>query len=310
MKEGRRDERGSDEKNKWMIVFKVILGLFLVSLVASFFLSILLGEPRTGNVARIYIRGVITADHYTGDTSSEDVIGLIDDARSNPDVEAIIFDINSPGGSPVGSYEIAEAIKACREDNITTVALIREAGASGAYWIASSTDYIIANPLSMTGSIGVYGSYIEFSGLMQRYNVSYERLVAGKYKDYGSPYRKLTEDERKKLQGEIDEIYDYFIGEVADNRNLSYDYVKSLATGEVFTGMEALRLGLVDETGSFLEAEDFLKWALNTTEIEYVDYETERSFMDVLAQLSGDFAFDIGSGIGSSLKKEDFLVRT
>lgn len=296
--------------NKWFVVLKVLFVLLIISAVSSFLLSFFIDEVKNGNVARIKISGSIASDTSLGDVSSAEVVELIREAENNPQVRAILFEINSPGGSPVGSYEIADAIKQARDYNLTTVALVREVGASGAYWIASSTDYIIANPLSITGSIGVIGSYLEFSGLLTRYNVTYERLVAGKYKDVGSPFKKLNKDEKDKLQGEIDVIYEYFVGEVATNRNLPYDYVMNLSTGEVFTGINAEKLGLVDELGSFKEADAYLKMRLNTTHIEYVDYETQTTLIDVLTQVSSEFAFKIGSGIGYSLKKDDLLVRT
>ncbi len=305
----KRNNNNSDmTQNKFYIIAKILIILFIFAAISAFFLGIFLGDAKPqGNVARIFIDGTITADGRGSDVSSTDIVPLIKEANDNPDIKAILFEINSPGGSPVGSYEIADAIK---KSNKTTVALIREVGASGAYWIASATDHIIANPLSITGSIGVYGSYLEFGGLLNRYNVSYERLVAGKYKDYGSPYKKLSNDERDKIQGEIDQVYDYFVNEVSNNRNISINHTLAIATGEVFLGIDALKLGLIDEIGSFDEAENYLRADLNIAQIRYSDYEVERGFFDELLGLSSSFAYNMGTGIGNSLKSENFLIRT
>ena len=146
------------QKNKWWYVLKVIIGLTIL----SFFISIIISvfteddfESLDGNTALIEISGTIIAEKdvnflFEDFTSSEEIIKLIRKADKNDEIKAIIFKINSPGGSPVASEEIANEVK---KTNKTTVAWIRESGTSGAYWIASSTDYIIANRMSITGSI-------------------------------------------------------------------------------------------------------------------------------------------------------------
>ena len=107
------------------------------------------------------------------------------------------MEINSPGGSAVASDEIATAVKNAKKP---VISLIREVGASGGYWVASASDYIIANRMSITGSIGVISSYLEFSGLMEKYGVGYERLVAGENKDLLTPYKKLEADQKALVQ--------------------------------------------------------------------------------------------------------------
>jgi protease IV len=306
---GKNTEQANNNgnKGKWGFIISLLVFLFIISFFASIFLSFSGETKKHGNVARIPIKGIITTEGSYSDTVSKDTIELIKEANENPEIKAILFEINSPGGSPVATYEIADAIEKC---NKTTVSLIREVGASGAYWIASSTDHIIANPMSITGSIGVIGSYLEFSGLMAKYNVTYERLVSGKYKDSGSPFKKLNDDERAKMQNELDVIHDYFIEAVSANRNLNYDYVKNFSTGEIFIGSEALKLGLIDELGSFDETEGYLEEKLNITKIEYANYERKMTFIDMLSGLTNNFGFNVGKGIGSSVKEQDFTIRT
>src|SRR3989339_423358 len=205
---------------RWGYAIFVLLLLSILGFMAVGVISLFAGidvESLSGNVALIPIEGVITGSEdsefiFESVTASPDTIELIEKADKNPSIKAIILEINSPGGSAVASEEIANAVK---KTNKTTVAWIREVGASGAYWVASSSDHIVASRMSITGSIGVIGSYLEFEGLADRYNLTYRRLVSGKYKDIGDPFRELTQEEQEILQKSLDEIRDYFVGEVA-----------------------------------------------------------------------------------------------
>ncbi len=296
------------EDGRAKIIIWTLVTLFAMSFFAAGLLSLfLLDSPSAGNVAKIYINGVIAADSIYGDTISTDIIAFIRDAENDPRIKGIVFEINSPGGSAVASHEIVEAVK---RTNKTTVALIREVGASGAYWVASATDEIIASPLSVTGSIGVIGSYLEFSGLLARYNVTYERLVAGEYKDMGSPMKKLTPNERRKLEGQLEEIHRYFIEDVSRNRNISANRMRELATGEIFIGSSAQKHGLIDTLLPYDSVDEYLEKRLNITEITYSEYIRKRTFLDVLSRISADFGFSVGKGIGSGIRKDDMAIRT
>ncbi len=255
-----------------------------------------------GNVALIPIKGMITGDGGSylgqGTVSSQMIVGFIEEAEKDATLKAIVLEINSPGGSAVASDEIAAAVKKSKKP---VIALIRERGASGAYWIASATDEIVANRMSITGSIGVVSSYLEFSGLMEKYGVGYERLVAGDYKDMGSPFQQLNDKEKKIMQSKLDKIHDYFISEVVKNRNMSDEQVRKLATGEFFLGVEAKELGLVDELGDKDTVERILKEKYGLTEVQYVPFETEASLFDLLAGVFSSFSFTMGQGVGSTL---------
>ena len=278
-----------------IIVFGVPFGLFFFS------------EGERGNIAVIDIHGVIT----TGDsssfneegTSSSDVVDFIEKATNNPSIEAIVLDINSPGGSAVASDEIAQAL---RQTNKTTVSIIHEIGTSGAYWVASATDMSIASRMSITGSIGVIGSYLDFSELMDKYGVNYQRLVAGKYKDMGTPYKNLSDEERTIFQVKLDKLHSYFIDEIAKNRNISREKVRALATGEFFLGQEALDKGLIDKVGDKKTVDEYLKEKLNLKEVRYIHYQHERSILDILARISSEQFFFIGKGIGTMLASKTY----
>ncbi len=282
--------------------------LFVLFVVVPVIFSLFDGS-QLGNVALIPIEGEITGNGQQSFTasslSSKEIVGFIEDAEDNPQVKVLLLEINSPGGSAVASDEIATAVKKAQKP---VVALIREAGASGAYWIASAADHVIANRMSITGSIGVLSSYLEFSGLMNDYNVSYERLVAGERKDMGTPFKMLTEQERNIMQQKLDLIHEFFIKEVAANRNLEISQVKKIATGEFFLGVEALDLDLVDQLGGKEEAEAFIQEQYGLEDIDYVRYEHETSFFEVLGGVVSAFFFKVGEGIGSMLTTQQFKV--
>ncbi len=263
-------------------------------------------ELKLGNVAFIKINGPITTegeDFLNSNTiGSADVVKFIEDADENPEIKAILVEINSPGGSAVASAEIVSALK---KTNKTKVVFIREIGTSGAYWIATASDKIVAHPLSVTGSIGVLGSYLEFSKLLERYNITYERLVAGKYKDIGSPLKELSEEEKKILQEAIDSIHEYFLYDVAKNRNLSADVVNEISTGRIYLGMDAKKLGLIDVLGGKDEAEQIVKAMANITEITYVEYEKKKALSEILRNIFKETGFFVGKDIGDELITED-----
>lgn len=280
---------------------KIIIGLIILIFFVSILLGMFKGNGLDGNVAVIEITGTIVAEKDTNFlfedvTSSEDIRRLIRRAERNDKIKAIIFKINSPGGSAVASEEIANEVKKL---NKTSVAWIREIGTSGAYWIASSSDYIIANRMSITGSIGVIASYLGFSGLLEDHNITYERLVSGNLKDIGSPFKQMTPEERILFQKSLDEIHDYFVEEVANNRNLKKRDVEKIATGQFFIGSEAKKLGLVDELGGRDEVIAYVEEQIGE-DADFVVYEKKKGFLASLSNVFNENSFYIGKGIGNS----------
>ncbi len=249
-------------KKRWMfiIIFLVILFLFTSFIAGIVSLFVETEEPITGNVALIPIQGVImtTGDSFYGQdiASSDKIVKNIKKADESKNIKAIILEINSGGGTAVASEEVVNAIK---KTNKTTVAYIREIGASGAYWIASSTDHIFASRMSITGSVGVIGSYLEFSGLLDRYNITYQRMVAGKYKDLGSPLKDITNEEESILQKQLDLIHDYFLQDVIESRGLKEDQIRKVSTAQIFLGVEAKDLNLIDDFGGKEEATSYIE---------------------------------------------------
>ncbi|MBI5391620.1 signal peptide peptidase SppA [Candidatus Woesearchaeota archaeon] len=263
-----------NQPNKWKTVASVLVALYLISSIGVFFFH----QVKTsigGKIIVVPLNGVIQVGSagnplfFSSDTIvSGQVVKQLEELQKDDSVKAVLFEMNSPGGSAIASQEIADAIKKLHKPTST---VIREVGASGGYWIASSTDKIYASPMSITGSIGVISSYLQFSDLFEKYGVTYERLVAGKYKDVGTPYKNLTTEERALLQQKLDLIHTYFIQTVAANRHLSEEKIRTLATGEFYLGTEAKDLGLIDAFGDRNTALDGLKQKINQTDIEIVD---------------------------------------
>ncbi|HLC32714.1 MAG TPA: S49 family peptidase, partial [Candidatus Nanoarchaeia archaeon] len=189
------------------------------------------------------------------------------------------------------------------------VAVIRESGASGAFWIATSADYVFANRMSITGSIGVQASHLEFGGFLEEHNVTYRRLTAGKYKDIGTIWKEMTPEEEAVYQLVLDKLHEEFISAVAENRKLEVSYVRNLSTGLVFLGSEAKKLGLIDALGNKKDALSYLEQTLNIT-AEPVEYSKHEGFLQSLTGLTSSGFYQMGRGIGSSLEKEQQVTLT
>ncbi|MBW2985974.1 signal peptide peptidase SppA [Candidatus Woesearchaeota archaeon] len=286
-------------------IFGMLISLMIFTFVLLIFVSTIswfVGEPLTltGNVAHIPIKGPISTSSMSSimsptGTKSSTIVKWIQDAEKNDNIKAIWLDIDSPGGTPVGTVEIADAVKKAKKP---TIAVIHELGNSGAYWIASSADTIFANRLSTVGSIGVRSSYLEFSGLLTDYNVTYERLVAGKFKDMTTPYKQMTPEERTLIQSKLDRLHEIFINEVARNRKLDVDHVQKLANGYVYMGFEAEELGLIDELGTTEDAKQFLEKELNLT-VSFKKFQEKTGFFEAVIETMNDASYKIGQGMGS-----------
>ena len=310
------DSQSTEKKIKVVdiitILGKIFSGLFSFLLVVFILFSFagLISpadlELGSGNIAVVPIKGMIATSDSSSllagkATDSSKIVSLIKKINESKEIKAILLEIDSPGGSPVASEEIADALKKLNKPKI---AVIRETGASGAYWIATSADKIFASKMSITGSIGVTASSLEFAGLLKDYNVTYRRLISGKYKDAGSPYRSLTNEEKDLYQNILDKIREEFIITVAKNRNLSEDKVRELATGFVFLGEEAQKFGLIDELGSKDDAVSYIEKKLNIT-AKLAEVKSKKGLLDSFSAKFEEYFYAMGNGIGSSMKSEE-----
>jgi len=194
-----------------------------------------------------------------------EIIGVIADSkttlkqlkrfRENDAVKAVVIRINSPGGAVGPSQEILEEISRMRPKK-KVVASMGSVAASGGYYIASGADVIIANPGTLTGSIGVIMNFANVEKLTEKLGIDLYNLHAGKFKDVGSPYRSMTPVEKEYLQKLLDNVHEQFIVDVARGRHMLAHKVRELADGRVFTGETAKNLGLVDKLGDLQDAID------------------------------------------------------
>jgi protease-4 len=233
-------------KRSWLVVsLVVIIGLLLV-----FGLAFSLGRwQRFGGskVALITVEGVIV--------DSKEIIEQLEKHRTNPTVKAIVLRINSPGGGVSPSQEIYEELVKTRQvTGKPVVASMGSLAASGGYYIASAADVIVANPGSITGSIGVLIQVPNITGLLQKIGVRSVVVKSGEHKDLASPTREMTDAERQILQRLLDDVHDQFIDVVAKARKLDRKKVEALADGRIFSGREAQSLGLVDQLGNLQDA--------------------------------------------------------
>lgn len=289
---------------KLVITILVVGGLILASYLVSLTLSFEGFEGKGNNkIAIIPIKGVLTSEGSTsflGDStsSSRSIVEFIDQAEKDKDVKGIILEINSPGGTVLAGKEVADSVKNTKKP---TVALIRDVGASGAYWVASAADKIVADEMSITGSVGVTSSYLEFSGLMSKYGVGYEEIKGGEYKEAGNPFRKLTPKEEAMLQSKVDIIHNYFLNEVKNNRKLDNKTIEDVSKAGVYLGVEAHGLGLVDYLGNKDTAIKVTQDLAGIDSSTIVVYEKERGLFTFLEGLSTRAFYDLGRGIGTEM---------
>jgi protease-4 len=252
------------------IVGFVFLGLFVLCLFSSacFIGGLALGgfsNAFTGgsmasgadSISLIRMEGVISGSQSSGllggtSITPESIIEQLISAEKNPGVKAIIIRVNSGGGSAAASQEIFEELKKIKKPVVVSVGDIC---ASGAYYISCAADKIVANRSSSIGSIGVIMQITNLEELYKKLGITYTTIKAGKYKDAGSPDRPLTDEEQGLLQEQTFKVYDQFINDVAQSRNIPVEKVKEIATGWVYLGTEALDLGLIDKIGTYKDAE-------------------------------------------------------
>jgi protease-4 len=183
--------------------------------------------------------------------SSDKVVKEIEKYDEDSSVRAIVLRVNSPGGGIAQSQEIYEAVKKADKDIVASLGSI---AASGGYYISCGADRIIANPGTITGSIGVITTFPKYHQLLKKIGVEYEVIKSGEHKDIGSPYREMTEDEKRLLQDVIDDLFDQFVEVVSVERDIPKEEVLKLADGRILSGNQAHEQGLVDEIGTFSDA--------------------------------------------------------
>lgn len=213
----------------------------------------------------------------------------IERLRRTPTVKAVVLRIDSPGGDVAAAQELYAGLKRLREQRqIPVIAAIGSMAASGGYYVALAADKIVANPGSLTGSIGVIYERVNLQDLAERFGVRHLVVKRGDYKDLGSPWRTMTDVEKSMLQRVLDDIYGQFVQTVSEARHLPLATVQGLADGRVWTGQQAIELGLIDTIGTFQEAVSLAATLAHLPENpRVVEWEPPTPLLERVGQLMG-----------------------
>jgi protease-4 len=261
------------EQNKGIGI--ALICLFGVSVISAFFVIILQAREskpqeraaiqrsimptQTWKANSIAVLNIFSPIQYVSDDTTFPVrregalywLDLLKTVEENPNINALIIRINSPGGTIAATQEIYNQILRIREKGKTVVVSMGDLCASGGYYIASAADYIVANRGTLTGSIGVIMAGVDLSDLFKRYGIEYNVIKSGEFKDSGTFFRKMTPEERRLLESVVMDAYNQFFEDVASARDLSPSRLRPVADGRILTARQALDAGLIDELGDF-----------------------------------------------------------
>jgi len=233
----------------------LLSGCLITVLVVLFFLGVtviafnFLGKDKLmvsrEKVGVVEIKGVLT--------DSRAILKQLDKFLDDPSIKAIVVRIDSPGGAVGPAQEILREIEKIKVKK-KVVASLGTVAASGGYYIACGANLIMANKGTATGSIGVIMQFTNLEELTKKIGLGFLTLKSGRYKDVGSPFRPMTPEEKEYMQLLLDNIYQQFISDVARNRKIPLEKMKTLAEGKIYTGLEAKQVGLVDDFGNLPDA--------------------------------------------------------
>jgi len=232
----------------WLVGALALIVVFLVTVVT---IETLLGQqlqfPAYGErVGLLRVEGLLV--------DARDFVRDVEAMREDGGVRAVVIRVDSPGGGVAASQEMAEAIRRLRGTGKPVVVSMGAVAASGGYYVACAADSILANPGTITGSIGVIMEFAHFEELFRKIGMGYDVVKSGEFKDTGSWSRPMTEGERALLQATVDDIHGQFVETVGAERELDEAAVRALADGRVLSGRQALAAGLVDRLGDLEDA--------------------------------------------------------
>lgn len=223
-------------------------------------------------IAVIYAEGSIVDGESKKNVGGRTVARLLRKAREDKDIKAVVLRVNSPGGSAQASELILREVRLTKKEKPLVVSM-GSLAASGGYWISTYADEIWAEPNTITGSIGVFGMFLNFEGLMREHGVTTDVVATHDMAALGSAYRPLTERELGVMQGTVDFVYEGFLDRVSEGRNLPREQVAEIAQGRVWSGAKAKELGLVDQLGGLQAA---IAAAAQRAELKEDGYQIEQ----------------------------------
>ena len=242
------------------------------------------GTSGAGKIAVIPVQGVIHTDDSNewGDSMVDDIKNALRTALTDDDVKAVVLAIDSPGGEVTASDIIYNEVVALQKEKPVVVAMSSVA-ASGAYYIACAADWIVANPTTFTGSIGVIIQSLNYQQLFNKIGLDAVVFKSGKFKDMLSGSRQMTPEERAYVEGMVQQVYDRFLGIVAHMRSLPADDLrKTVADGRILTGQDAKAAGLVDQLGYIEDAFDKARALAESPDAAVIRYQQGLNFQRLL----------------------------
>jgi len=243
------------------------------------------GEIRSGEGENLTIGSVTTSE-------------AIKNARENDKIKAIVLRVNSPGGSALASETILREMELAKKSKPVVVSM-GDVAASGGYYISCKADTIVANPTTITGSIGVFGMLLNLEKMMEnKLGITTDRVKTNQYADLGSPTRALTTSERDIIQNQVERIYDTFITNVSEGRNMTKAEVDAIGQGRVWTGEDAKELGLVDVLGGL---EDAIEIAADMANLENYRISNFPKLKNPIEEIFED----LGAQVTTSLVKKE-----
>ena len=281
-------------RRRWQIFFRFFwMGYFLLLLLIMLNVGgnrdSASGGPTSEHIAVVPIQGLISAD---SDANADDTIRSLEKAFKNPNAKAVFLDINSGGGSPVQSGEIYRAVMRLKsEHKLPVYAVIADAGASGAYFIAASADEIYADPASIVGSIGVISQNFGYRELLGKLGLDPRTFTAGEHKNFLAGDQPLKPEEVAHMQGLLDNIHQQFIKAVRDGRGSRLKETPEMFSGLFWTGEQALPLGLIDALGDKNTLRD-----VKYKDLKMIEYKRDRNAFERLMR-------DVGSETSASLRR-------
>lgn len=249
---------------RWLVGCAVLF-VGTLATVSLAFLIVNLTFEREGLSLGSLSRRVGLVDILGDIDESENVVDQLEHMRRDSSVRAVVVRLDSPGGGVAASQEIYEAVRRVRDVGKPVVASLGGVAASGAYYVACAADSIVANPGTLTGSIGVIMSFPNTEELFRKVGVRFEVVKTGKFKDMGSLSRPMTSEERELLQGVLSNVYDQFVDAISEGRSLDRRDILPYADGRIFSGDQARELGFVDRLG---DLNDAVQLAANMAGIE------------------------------------------
>ena len=242
------------KSTKWfLIIFGILVAVGIGFIALIYGITASFGD-RTEVVTTGYGSKIAVVELEGVITSSENIVRQLKKYREDSAIRGILLRVDSPGGGVVASQEIYEEVRRTRDSGKPIVVSMGALAASGGYYVSCGASRLVANPGTLTGSIGVISEFLQLKEALDKLGVSVKTIKSGRLKDSGSSTRKMTEEDEKYFQGLMDDVYRQFIAVVERERHLDHDLVVRIADGRVFTGQQALRNGLVDTLGTYEDA--------------------------------------------------------